>query len=92
MLTNDDYQKIEKIVDTHIDTAKEEIKEQIRHLPSRDDFDTRMDKLTKEIQDAREELAAHAMSHERLDEKDEELETRVSVVEKKLRIPSSGSS
>lgn len=83
MLTNDDYQKIDKIVDSRIDAAKVDIKEQIRHLPTKDDFDTRMDKLTKEIQDARDELAAHAMSHERLDEKDEELDARIAALEKK---------
>lgn len=76
MLTYKDLQEVEALV-------RKVVKELISHLPSKDDFYTRMDALSKEIKDAREELAAHSMSHDRLTEKDEELEERVATVEKK---------
>ncbi|MDP1722092.1 MAG: hypothetical protein Q8L37_02690 [Candidatus Gottesmanbacteria bacterium] len=77
MLTFKDLQEIEELI-------HKVVKDLISHLPSKDDFYTRMDMLSKEIKDAREELAAHSISHDRLTENDEELEKRVSVVEKKV--------
>lgn len=79
MLTYKDLQEVEALV-------RKVVKELISHLPSKDDFYTRMDALSKEIKDAREELAAHSVSHDRLTEKDEELDVRVAVVEKKVGI------
>lgn len=58
MLTKTDQQNIETLVRTVV-------KDEVKHLPTKSHFDERMDKLTKEIQDARDELAAHAMSHEK---------------------------
>ncbi|MEK9143027.1 MAG: hypothetical protein AAB481_00135 [Patescibacteria group bacterium] len=77
MLTYKDLQEVETLV-------RKVVTDLISHLPSKDDFYTRMDALSKEIKDAREELAAHTLSHDRLTEKDEELEGRVEILEKKV--------
>lgn len=79
MLTYKDLQEITKLLN-------EKFNEAFKYLPSKELFLSRMDKLSKEIKDAREELAAHSMSHDRLTEKDEELEERVATVEKKRSI------
>ncbi len=79
MLTYKDLQEITKLLD-------EKFKEFFKYFPSTELFLSRMDALSKEIKDAREELAAHSISHDRLTEKDEELDTRVAVVEKKVGI------
>lgn len=79
MLTFRDLQEIKKLIDQTINEA-------FKHIPSKDDFYTRMDMLSKEIKDAREELASHSLSYDRLDEKDEELDGRVLVLEKKVGI------
>ncbi len=83
MLTFRDLQEIKKLIDQTIHEA-------FKHLPSKDDFYSRMDMLSKEIKDAREELAAHSISHDRLDEKDEDLDGRVLILEKKVGIHDRG--
>ncbi len=87
MLTSDDKNTIVRLV-THIvkvdsDALEQKLNSKIDTLPTKEDFSSRMDKLTKEIQDARIELAAHSMSHDRLDEKDDELDARLKLVEKR---------
>lgn len=77
MLTYKDLQEIGKLID-------EKLKEAFKHLPTKEDFYTRMDALSKEIKDTREEFSAHAMSHDHLTEKDEELDERVEILEKKV--------
>lgn len=77
MLTYKDLQEISKLLDEKFKTA-------FKYLPSTELFLSRMDALSKEIKDAREELAAHTISHDRLTEKDEELEARVAAIEKKV--------
>lgn len=76
MLTYKDLQEITKLLD-------EKFKEAFKYLPSTELFLRRMDRISKEIKDAREELAAHSVSHDRLTEKDEELEKRVIILENK---------
>lgn len=49
---------VETIVEKKLDAK-------IKNIPTKNDFFTRMDMLTKEIKDAREELAAHSVSHDR---------------------------
>lgn len=83
MLTFNDLQEIGKLIDERF---KQFYEDHIKYIPTKDAFFTRMDMLSKEIKDAREELAAHAISHDRLDEKDEELDERVIVLEKKVGI------
>lgn len=75
-ITTDDFLKIEKIVQ---DTVKEELKpidEKINHLPTKEFFAKRMDDLTKEIQDARDEFAAHTKQHADIHDQDERNEKR----------------
>ncbi len=79
MLTYKDLQEITKLLD-------EKFKEAFKYLPSTELFLSRMDALSKEIKDAREELASHSVSHDRLTEKDEELDVRVAALEKKAGI------
>lgn len=64
--------------------VEEKLDAKIKNIPTKNDFFTRMDMLTKEIKDAREELAAHTISHDRLTEKEEELDVRVATLEKKV--------
>lgn len=59
MLTYKDLHEITKLLD-------ERFKEAFKYLPSTELFLSRMDGLSKEIKDAREELAAHTISHDRL--------------------------
>lgn len=48
MLNQNDREEIRKIV-----------KEEIKHLPSKDHFDKRMDELTHEVQTMRDEQTLH---------------------------------
>ncbi len=84
MLTFRDLQEIGKLIDEKID---EKFKVAFRLLPTKEEFFSRMDALSKEIKDMREEFAAHSISHDTLTEKDEELDVRVLVLEKKIGIP-----
>lgn len=83
MLTFRDLQEIGKLID-------EKFKQAFKLLPTKEEFFSRMDALSKEIKDSREELAAHSMSHDRLDEKSEDLEGRVLTLEKKVGIHDRG--
>ena len=87
MLTFRDLQEIGKLIDEKID---EQFKVAFRLLPTKEEFFSRMDALSKEIKDMREEFAAHSISHDRLDEKDEDLDGRVLVLEKKVGIHDRG--
>lgn len=68
MLTQDDQQEIKKI-----------IKEEIKHLPSLDHFDKRMDELLGEVQTMRDEETLHQGQHDEINE-------RFDRVDKHLRI------
>ncbi len=77
-----------KVVFPTTEEVHQIVREETKHLPTKDDFYTRMDMLTKEIKDAREELASHSVSHDRLTEKDEDLDVRVAALEKKVGVHS----
>lgn len=79
MLTYRDLQEIGKLID-------EKFKIAFRLLPTKEEFFNRMDTLSKEIKESREELAAHTISHDRLTENDEEFDLRIQVLEKKVGI------
>jgi len=79
MLTQNDIAEIERIVDEKLD-------EKIKPLPTKDVFYERMDQLLAEVRAMRDEFALHAGSHDNLTEKDEELDKRLEIVEKKLHV------
>ena len=87
MLTSDDKNTIVRlvtgIVKVDSDALEQKLNAKIDTLPTKEDFSSRMDALSKEIQDARQELAAHSISHDRLDGKDDELDARLKLVEKR---------
>ena len=68
--------------------VSEKLDEKIKYIPTKEEFFSRMDKLSKEIQDARDELTLHTGSHDDLTDKNENLDSRLVVVEKKLNISS----
>lgn len=76
MLTKNDLQKIEEIVDEELESK---FNEKLAFLPSKDYFTERMDKLSGEIQDMRDEFTLHQGKHD-------EIEERLSTVEQKLGI------
>lgn len=85
MITDADVKKLKAVFATKDDLAELEkavdqvIEEKMNFLPTKKDFFDRMDKLSHEIQDMRDESALHLGSHDELDE-------RLSRVEKKLGI------
>ncbi|MBU1327050.1 hypothetical protein KKB64_02020 [Patescibacteria group bacterium] len=88
-LTESDIAKLinrMKIVFPTIDEVCQIVQKEIKFLPTKEEFFSRMDKLSKEIQDARDELGAHASSHTRLDDAGDEMDKRVSTIEKKLNL------
>lgn len=72
MLTAQDLDEIEKVVDEKID-------ENTRNLPTKDEFFGKMDEVMGELKAIREEqpLQSHRLSNH---------EDRISVIEKKLQI------
>jgi predicted nuclease with TOPRIM domain len=72
MLTAQDLDEIEKVVDEKID-------EKTRNLPTKDEFFGKMDEVMGELKAIREEqpLQSHRLSNH---------EDRISVIEKKLQI------
>ena len=71
--------ELENVLDELEKTIDERLEEKIRFLPTKDDFFTRMDQLSGEIQTVREEQTLHLRQHEVVDE-------RLERVEKKLRL------
>lgn len=69
MLNQNDRAEIRKIV-----------KEEIKHLPSKDHFDKRMDELMGEVQTMRDEQTLHQGQHDKITE-------RLDRVEKHSNLP-----
>ena len=66
ILTQKDIDEIEKIVE-------KSVKDNTKHLPTKDQFYLKMDELIGEIKSAREELQVHSGQHERIDDDIDEL-------------------
>lgn len=79
MLTHTDEQAIRKIV-------KEEVSEQIRFVPSKDLFLSKMDELMGEVKSMREEFHAHAGIHEEIDEKLEDHDQQLNTINEKINL------
>jgi len=86
-LTTDDFLKIENIVADSKSDIIEEISKKISHLPTKDEFFSRMDKLSGEIKSAREEFAAHTKQHTDIHDQDERNEKRFKRLEKHVGLP-----
>jgi len=77
VLNKADYDEIDRRISETID-------EKIAHLPTKDEFYEKMDALMKEIKGVREDLAAHSMQHERIDEDIKGLKKNVNNLYEKL--------
>lgn len=83
----DDFLKIEKIVNNTVDERLKPVEEKISHFPTKEEFFSRMDELSGQIKKVQESFDLHQGSHEDLSEKDDELDDRLTTVEKRLGIP-----
>lgn len=64
MLTLQDLLKIENIVDKKLDEKLEQkFDEKLKFLPTKEEFFTRMDKLTVELKTAREAFELHTVQY-----------------------------
>lgn len=79
MLTQHDIEEIGRLIEEKSD-------ERIRYIPTKEEFFSRMDKLSGEIKTMREEFPLHAGSHDELSERDEKLDQRLKTVEQRLNI------
>ncbi len=67
MLTQKDFDEIEQLV-------KDVVKEEIKFLPTKDEFFDRMDALMGEVKAMRESQEIHAGSHSEINDRIEKLE------------------
>ena len=79
MLTQKDFDEIEKLMDKKLD-------EKIKFLPSKDEFFNRMDALSGEVKAMREAFEMHAGQHEWVNDEIENHEKQIRRVEKRLSI------
>lgn len=63
-----DFKPLFDYIDQRISESEEKFDDKISHLPNKDDFFSRMDEMLVEIKKAREDLAAHKLRHETIDE------------------------
>ena len=72
-------QSDKKYIEEFIKNTVEPLEKQIKLLPTKDHFDERMDKLSGEIQDKREEQTLHQGQHDEIDERLDRLEKHVNL-------------
>jgi predicted nuclease with TOPRIM domain len=83
MLNDTDLGKISNLIDARLDlklddySTKQDLKEAISHLPTKDEFYNKMDEVLGEVQKMREDFAAHKMSHEHIEEDTSKLKQQV---------------
>jgi len=68
-----------KLVFPTRDEVRQIFKEETKHLPSKDDFYTRMDKLSGEIQKVRDEQDLHAGQHRTINDRFDTIEKRLGI-------------
>lgn len=59
--------------------VEEIVEEKIKFLPTKDEFFTRMDKLSTEIQAVRDEQAAHALDHSRINDRFDRIDLHLGI-------------
>ena len=79
MLTQTDFNEIDKRV-------REIIEEQIKHLPNKEEFYSKMDELMTEIKAMREEQELHAGQHTEINDRLEEHEAQLKKLAKRVGI------
>jgi len=95
MLTKSDLQQIGKLVKAILNAelfdfrgeVKKIVKEQIKHLPTKDEFYTKMDKVITELQKVREEQTIQSGWKDEI----ADLDNRVKKIEKHVGIATSSS-
>jgi len=75
MLTQKDVDEIRQIV-------REEIDEKTKHLPTKDEFYTKMDELMGEVKAMREEQGVYAGQYSNISDELENHDTRIKKLEK----------
>lgn len=73
MLSLKDFDEVEKLV-------REVVKEEIKHLPSKDEFYSSMDQIMGELNTLREEFSLHQGQHLQIDKEFDLLKKRISSV------------
>ena len=99
MLTKDDLKKIDELVKRliiagiwHLPT-KDDIKQlatsdQVSHLPTKNEFFTRMDKLSGQLLKVEQSLTLHDGQHAEIHDHEEQADERLKTIEKRLGIKS----
>ena len=77
MLTTDDLSLLREVFATKQEFA--ELREQISHLPTKEEFFSRMDELVGELKTVRQEFQAHQMTHDDIDERLDAIEATQTV-------------
>ncbi|MBI5619972.1 hypothetical protein HY950_03350 [Candidatus Gottesmanbacteria bacterium] len=76
-----------KLVFPTREEVRQMVKDETKHLPSKDDFFTRMDKLSGEIQKVRDEQTLHQGQHDEINTKLERHDKRILRTEHALKLP-----
>lgn len=83
MLTSDDKNTIVSlvsgIVKVDIDALRKELKDEFKNLPTKNEFFTRMDKLSAEIQKVRDEQIVHSGDHSDINDRFERVDTHLGI-------------
>lgn len=83
MLTTDDKNIIVRLVTSIVkvdsDALKKELTAKIDMLPTKDEFFTRMDKLSGEIKKVREEQIVHAGAHSDINDRFDRIDTHLHI-------------
>lgn len=72
MLTQKDFDEIEELV-------RDIVKEEIKHLPNKEEFYNKMDELMVEIKAVREEQEVHSGQHSEVNDRFEKLEKQTGI-------------
>ncbi|MCL4360013.1 hypothetical protein M1555_02035 [Patescibacteria group bacterium] len=62
-----------------IHDAEERLNESISHLPTKEEFFTRMDKLSGELKTMREEFALHSDEHRKINDRFERIDKHLGI-------------
>ncbi len=83
MLTSDDKNTIVRlvsgIVKVDIDALEKRLTAKIDHLPTKDEFFTRMDELSGEIKKVREEQIIHAGDHSQINDRFDQIDKHLGI-------------
>lgn len=85
-LTNDDFKNIKELIKISLDEDETLVrKDDIKHLPTKDEFYEQTDKIMGELKAVREEITTLSDLNRKVNDHD----ARIEKVEKKLNIPAS---